>query len=214
MRITPNTGPGKILVVERDPAVALFAETVLGVWEGFEVTAVASGGVAAALVTREPWDLVLADYELPDAEALRLLTAVREEAPGLAFAMITAFPVLEPTATAMEGADGFVTKPMKPSDLIGLATGLIERSRRCVSTAEAKRRPAASEPRQRRPAWPRNQRRTGYDAATILAVLPSTLARARSTSAASSGSGAAGMRASRVAGTAGTSALGAGTVQT
>jgi DNA-binding NtrC family response regulator len=127
MRIIPNTGPGKILVVERDPAVALFAETVLGVWEGFEVTAVASSGVAAALVIREPWDLVLADYELPDAEALRLLAAVREEAPGLAFAMITAFPVLEPTA--MESTDGFVTKPMKPCDLIGLATGLIERSR-------------------------------------------------------------------------------------
>jgi DNA-binding NtrC family response regulator len=129
MRIIPNTGPGKILVVERDPAVALFAETVLGVWEGFEVTAVASSGVAAALVMRDSWDLVVADYELPDAEALRLLAAVREEAPDLPFAMITAFPVLEPAATAMEGADGFVTKPMRPSDLIGLAAGLIERSR-------------------------------------------------------------------------------------
>jgi DNA-binding NtrC family response regulator len=129
MRITPNTGPGKILVVERDPAVALFAETVLGVWEGFEVTAVASSGVAAALVIRESWDLVLADYELPGAEALRLLAAVREEAPGLPFAMITASPVLEPAVTAIEGADGFVTKPMRPCDLIGLATSLIERSR-------------------------------------------------------------------------------------
>ena len=136
MRIIPNTGPGKILVVDRDPAVALFAETVLGVWEGFEVTAVASSGVAAALVMREPWDLVLADYELPDAEALRLLAAVREEAPGLAFAMITAFPVPEPTATAMEGADRFVTKPMRPSDLIGLATGLIERSRQLREQGE------------------------------------------------------------------------------
>jgi two-component system, OmpR family, response regulator len=130
MRNTPSTGPGKILVVERDPAVAMFAETILGVWEGFEVTAVPDGGAAAVLIEREPWDLILADYELPNTEALRLLAAVRQETPDLPFAMITASPVLEPAATAMEGADGFVTKPMKPSHLIGLATGLIERSRR------------------------------------------------------------------------------------
>ncbi len=130
MRNTPNTGPGKILVVGRDPAIALFAETVLGVWEGFEVTSVATSSAAAALVMSESWDLVLADFELPDAEALRLLAAVRHEAPGLPFAMITAFPVLQPTVTAMADADGYVTKPMKPAPLIGLATGLIERSRR------------------------------------------------------------------------------------
>jgi two-component system, sensor histidine kinase ChiS len=130
MRNTPNTGPGKILVVERDPAVALFVETILGVWEVFEVASVASGSVATGLVMREPWDLVLADFELPDAEALRLLAAVRHEAPGLAFAMITEFPVLQPTMTAMADADGYVTKPMKPAELIGLATSLIERSRR------------------------------------------------------------------------------------
>jgi DNA-binding response OmpR family regulator len=54
--------------------------------------------------------------------------------------MITAFPVLEPTPTAMEGADGFVTKPMRPSDLIGLATGLIERSRQLREQGEQRDR--------------------------------------------------------------------------
>jgi len=130
MRYTPSSGPGKILVVERDPAVALFAETVLGVWEGFEVTSVTTGQAAADLVEREPWDLILADYELPDADAITLLAAVRKQAPGLPFAMMSAFGVQEPTAMAMQGADGFVTKPIKPSLLIGLATSLIERSRR------------------------------------------------------------------------------------
>ena len=127
---TPNTGPGKILLVERDPVLALFAETILSVWEAFEVTAVPNGAVAAALIERESWDLVVADYELPGTEALQLLAAVRREAPDLPFAMISAFPVLERDAMAMASADGFITKPMKPSHLIGLATGLIERSRR------------------------------------------------------------------------------------
>ena len=136
MKRTPSTGPGRILVVERDPAVALFAETVLGVWENFEVTSVASAGAAAELLERESWDLVLADFELPDAQALRLLAAVRQEAPALPFAMMTAFPVLEPAATAIRAADGFVTKPMKPSHLIGLATDLIENARRLRNQAD------------------------------------------------------------------------------
>ena len=96
MRYTPSSGPGKILVVERDPAVALRVETILGTWEAFEVTAVSNATEAAVLLEDEPWDLILADFELPDAEALRLLSAVRTEAPGLPFAMLAANPVLPP----------------------------------------------------------------------------------------------------------------------
>ena len=59
MRYTPSTGPGKILVVERDPAVALSVETILGTWEAFEVTAV-SNATEAAVLTRD--------------DALRLIT--------------------------------------------------------------------------------------------------------------------------------------------
>jgi DNA-binding NtrC family response regulator len=129
MRHTPNTGPGKILVVERDPAVALFVETVLGSWEAFEVTAVSNVSEALALIEYEPWDLIMADFELPDAQALRLLSLVRAEARGLPVAMMTAHPVLPSTADALGATDGFVTKPLRPAALIGLATGLIEHSR-------------------------------------------------------------------------------------
>ena len=130
MRYTPSTGPGKILVVERDPAVAVSVETILGTWEAFEVTAVSNAAEATVLMEHAPWDLILADFELPGAEALRLLSAVRADAPGLPFAMMTAYPVLPPTAAELEAADGVITKPLLPGRLIGLATGLIEHSRR------------------------------------------------------------------------------------
>jgi DNA-binding NtrC family response regulator len=107
----------------------MFVETVLGTWEAFEVTAVSNASEALALIEYEPWDLVLADFELPDAQALRLLSVIRTEAPGLPFAMITAHPVLPPVAHALGAADGFITKPLRPSALIGLATGLIEHTR-------------------------------------------------------------------------------------
>jgi DNA-binding response OmpR family regulator len=126
-------GPGRILVVERDLAVSRFVEFVLGNWESFEVASVTDPAVALALLGNEPWDLVLVDFELPATglvDAMGLLEAIREVEPGLPVAMMSAYPVTGPTAEQLTAADGYVTKPITPSHLIGLATGLIERSRR------------------------------------------------------------------------------------
>jgi CheY-like chemotaxis protein len=135
-----STGPGRILVVERDLAVSHFVEFVLGNWEAFEVTSVSEPAVALRMVEHEPWDLVLADFELGgwgvrdamDAAGLSmgLLAAIRGIEPGLPVAMMTAFPVTGPAAGQLSAADGYVTKPITPSHLIGLATGLIENYRR------------------------------------------------------------------------------------
>jgi CheY-like chemotaxis protein len=134
-----SIGPGRILVIERDPAVSHFVEFVLGNWESFEVTSVSEPAVALRMVEKEAWDLVLADFELAGwggrhatetMDALGLLAAIRGVEPGLPVAMMTAFPVTGPTAEQLSAADGHVTKPITPSHLIGLATGLIENFRR------------------------------------------------------------------------------------
>ncbi|HEY6498392.1 MAG TPA: response regulator [Streptosporangiaceae bacterium] len=126
-------GPGRILVVERDLAVSRFVEFVLGNWESFEVASVTDPAVALALLGNERWDLVLVDFELPATgvmDAMGLLEAIREVEPGLPVAMMSAYPVTGPTAEQLTAADGYVTKPITPSHLIGLATGLIEQFRR------------------------------------------------------------------------------------
>ena len=131
-------GPGRILVVERDPAVSRFVEFVLGNWESFEVASVTDPAIALALLGNEPWDLVLAGFELAATgvvDAMGLLAAIREVEPGLPVAMMTACPVTGATAEQLTAADGHVTKPITPSHLIGLATGLIERYRRAREQA-------------------------------------------------------------------------------
>ncbi|HEY0718676.1 MAG TPA: response regulator [Streptosporangiaceae bacterium] len=139
-----SIGPGRILVVERDLAVSRFVEFVLGNWEAFEVTSVSEPGVALRMIEDEAWDLVLADFELASwggrhatetLDALGLLAAIREVEPGLPVAMMTAFPVTGPTAGQLSAADGYVTKPITPSHLIGLATGLVENFRRAREQA-------------------------------------------------------------------------------
>jgi CheY-like chemotaxis protein len=132
-----SIGPGRILVIERDLAVSRFAEFVLGNWEAFDVSSETEPVLALRRVQTELWDLVLVDFELPGAEAragaldaTSLLAAIREARPRLPVAMMTAFPVTERTAESLRAADGHVTKPLVPSHLIGLATGLIENYRR------------------------------------------------------------------------------------
>ena len=135
---THSFSPGRILVVERDPAVARFVEFVLGNWEAFEVATIGDPAMALAWLGNEPWDLVLADFELPATgvlDAMGLLEAIREVEPGLPVAMMTAHPVTAATAEQLTAADGYVTKPITPSHLIGLATGLIERFRRAREQA-------------------------------------------------------------------------------
>jgi CheY-like chemotaxis protein len=133
-----SIGPGRILVIERDLAVSRFVEFVLGNWEAFDVTSTSEPALALARIETEPWDLVLADYELPSSDgpnAMGLLAGIREIEPRLPVAMMTAFPVTGPTAGNLRAADGHVTKPLVPSHLIGLATGLIEQFRRAREEA-------------------------------------------------------------------------------
>jgi CheY-like chemotaxis protein len=98
-------------------------------------------------IETEPWDLVLVDFELPGPgtpgspapegalDAIGLLAAIREAEPRLPVAMMTASPVTGPAAENLRAADGHLTKPITPSHLIGLATGLIEQSRRAREQA-------------------------------------------------------------------------------
>jgi DNA-binding response OmpR family regulator len=130
-----SIGPGRILVIERDLAVSRFVEFVLGNWETFDVSCEADPELALRRVKDELWDLILVDHELPDDGALELLTAIRAAKPQLPVAMMTAFPVTGGTVDRLRAADGHVTKPITPSHLIGLATTLIEQSRRAHERA-------------------------------------------------------------------------------
>ena len=133
-----STGPGRILVIERDPAVSRFVEFVLGNWEAFDVTSVSEAALALAGSRPSPGTWSWSTTSCPARTARTpwgCWPASREIEPRLPVAMMTAFPVTGPTADSLRAADGHVTKPLVPSHLIGLATGLIERFRRAREEA-------------------------------------------------------------------------------
>jgi two-component system response regulator HydG len=127
-----SAGPagGRILVVEDDPEAALFAVHVLVNRGHFDVTHTADPAVALRLATAEHWDLVLTDLELPGMSGLELLDALREVAPALPVAVVTAHALAAMTqAVRLSGADEYLEKPLGIDQLLATATALISRGR-------------------------------------------------------------------------------------
>jgi CheY-like chemotaxis protein len=121
---------GRILVVEDDPEAALFAVHVLANRGHFDVTHTADPAVALQLVVTEHWDLVLTDVQLPGMSGLELLDALRQVAPGLPVAVVTAYaPAGMTQAVRLNGADEYLEKPLRIASLLTTATALIGRGR-------------------------------------------------------------------------------------
>ena len=127
---SPNGTRGRILVVEDDPEWALFAVYVLSHRGQFDVTHTADPAAALRLAAAEHWDLVLTDLELPGMTGLELVAALRQVAPALPVAVVTAHVAGAMTAGALRGhADGYLEKPLRIDQLIATATALIDQGR-------------------------------------------------------------------------------------
>ncbi len=107
----------KILVVEDEPGIAFSLETDLKT-EGYDVTVVTDGALAATRALAEPFDLLLLDVMLPNKDGFEVCRELRHA--GLKI------PILLLTAKAQEaekilgldvGADDYVTKPFSPREL-------------------------------------------------------------------------------------------------
>jgi CheY-like chemotaxis protein len=99
----------RILLVEDEPDTARFVEYVLGERQGHDIAHVVDPAAAIAMVKAAHWDLILADLDLPGMSGVELLTAVREIAPGLPVALISASA--EPPGAATY-ADFFIERPV------------------------------------------------------------------------------------------------------
>jgi len=107
---------GRILVVEDDSDAAYYAVHVLTTVGHFDVVHTFDPVVALHRATTEPWNLVLIDVDLPGMTGLELLAALRQAAPALPVAVITAHITSDAIADASrKRADAFLEKPVPPA---------------------------------------------------------------------------------------------------
>jgi two-component system, NtrC family, response regulator HydG len=116
-------------MVEDDPDHALFVLEVLRRRGGFDVVHLTDPAEALRRA-REPWDLLLTDVEMPGMTGLELLESVRQVAPHLPVAVVTAHATVSNVVTALRGrADEFLQKPQSPDRLADTVAALVGKGR-------------------------------------------------------------------------------------
>jgi two-component system, OmpR family, alkaline phosphatase synthesis response regulator PhoP len=107
----------KILVVEDEPGIAFSLETDLKT-EGYEVTVVTDGALAASLALAQPFDLILLDVMLPNKDGFEVCRELRHAGLKLPILLLTAKTQEAEKVLGLDvGADDYITKPFSPREL-------------------------------------------------------------------------------------------------
>ena len=137
----------KILIVEDDPAVRDVVKHALS-REGMETLAVEDGEAALQRLREdvEPFDLVVLDVMLPGMDGISVCREIRAGEAGSASSEV---PVVMLTARDDEinvvvglevGADDYITKPFRPSELVGRVRAHLRRRRTDLKSATDEQR--------------------------------------------------------------------------
>src|SRR5262245_50562115 len=125
----PNSPPATILVVDDDETGRRLTARLLRL-AGFEVREAATGGEALRLAEARP-DLLILDVQLPDASGFEVCRAIKAN-PATASALVLHLSGVARTSAdrtfGLEGgADGYLTKPIDPDELIAARQGQADR---------------------------------------------------------------------------------------
>ncbi|WP_028063918.1 response regulator transcription factor [Solirubrobacter soli] len=118
----------RVLLVEDDHDIAEPLARALG-REGYEVSSAGDGRVALQQVLDAPPDLIILDIGLPGMDGLDVCRHVREVRPQVPILMLTARDgELETVAGLDAGADDYVTKPFRLSELLARIRAMLRRT--------------------------------------------------------------------------------------
>ncbi|PKN19437.1 MAG: sigma-54-dependent Fis family transcriptional regulator [Deltaproteobacteria bacterium HGW-Deltaproteobacteria-6] len=119
----------RILVVD-DKASFRFLVTEFLADAGYQSAGAGSADEALQELARLPYDLIISDLVMPDADGIELLRTVHRRWPELPFILITAHGSVESAVAAMkEGADDYLLKPLNREELLVVVGRLLENTR-------------------------------------------------------------------------------------
>ena len=128
----------RILIVEDDENIRETMKNILQ-QQGYETDAAETGLEAEQKAKASVYNLALLDIKLPDMEGTQLLAKLHENTPKMVKIMVTGYPSLENAMEALnQGADAYVTKPVKPAKLLALIKEKLEKQRQAEKMTENK----------------------------------------------------------------------------
>ncbi len=111
-----QSGSGRVLLVEDDAAVRAGISVLLDLL-GYEVTSVASGEEALALVMNSPPEILLSDVTLPGMTGPEMVERMRARWPGLPVVLMSGYFDEKMQASAARDRWHFLQKPFELTDL-------------------------------------------------------------------------------------------------
>ncbi len=106
----------RVLVVDDNPEMARMLCD--GLAEDHEGVPCSSGREAIERLAREPFDAVVTDLRMPDADGLEVLAASRAAAPDRPVIVMTAYSAIDTAVESIRrGAHHYLTKPFKVEEL-------------------------------------------------------------------------------------------------
>jgi len=128
----------RILIVEDDENIRKTMKNILQ-QKGYETDTAKTGREAEEKAKTRFYNLALLDIKLPDMEGTQLLAKLHENTPKMVKIMVTGYPSLENAMEALnQGADAYVTKPVKPEKLLALIKEKLEEQSQAEKMTENK----------------------------------------------------------------------------
>lgn len=126
-----STTPPTVLLIDDNPDILLSFATSLTKYEGFIVATAADGvqGLERYYETRP--DCVVIDVRMPEIDGLQLTRALRGDAETAATPLIILTALNQDAdrlAALLSGADHYLVKPVKPSQLAEIIRDVIARN--------------------------------------------------------------------------------------
>ena len=119
-----------ILIVDDESDMLQLLKRSLEPDLGCRIETAESAQQALQELSRNPFDLVLADIKMPEMDGLELLELIKKQYPDLTVVMMTGYGTVDTAVKAMRnGAHDFVTKPFDHDALIIRLEKALERSR-------------------------------------------------------------------------------------
>ena len=116
----------RILMIEDDARLAAMVRTYLGD-AGFEVAVADDAARGLRHLERQPYDLVLLDLMLPDADGLEVCRRIRAGS-AVPIIMVTAKGETTDRVVSLElGADDYLAKPFDPRELLARVRAVLRR---------------------------------------------------------------------------------------
>lgn len=122
-----------VLIVEDDPLLSDGMTRLLRA-SAYQVSCVGSAEAAAALLAKEPVDLMLLDIGLPGMDGIAFLQKLRAAHDNVLILILTARDALNEKVRGLTlGADDYLSKPFASEELLARVLALVRRAAKPVS---------------------------------------------------------------------------------